>query len=333
MANTGAPTPIYFSGKIKHPNPMPPEESIRTEGGFIHWLMTVWVNEHTPPTEPSALKRFDVRSARAEHRAYVDAGGTGMQRGLSLEEQWLGSQLLFRSPVTCLLNESQPTQELTRITRLRRLSAAEIWAELEHAFANPKLNKVQPEMAASVDPFVMAVYDGDEIAHYVTAWTIHEGELHYHDPWPGRSLLCAEHNSAGVAARESNLVPHWWRISRAEFERVVFAVFLHTLADAPPPAIELTPTERESANLRELAIGLCRALNGPHAKPIKIGETISRLECAALLNCVWEVKVAINEADDVNQRGRGGATALHVAAEKGHLLSFALVVGQGGCRA
>ncbi len=73
MANTGAPTPIYFSGKIKHPNPMPPEESIRTEGGFIHWVMTVWVNEHTPPTEPSALKRFDVRFARGSTR-YVYAG-------------------------------------------------------------------------------------------------------------------------------------------------------------------------------------------------------------------------------------------------------------------
>jgi hypothetical protein len=68
-------------------------------------------------------------------------------------------------------------------------------------------------------------FDGAQVAHVLTACTIWEKEFHYHDPWPGRSLLCGEMNRAGVDARESDLAP--WRISRQEFEKAVFAVLLY----------------------------------------------------------------------------------------------------------
>jgi hypothetical protein len=233
-----ATTPVSFGGKIKHPNPMPREEYVRSGEAFGFWLMTVWVNQNPVPTEPEALHKFDVDTLTPEYWAYFGGGGQLPERGASLEELWLGGQLPLRTPMTCLLNVAQPEQEVARITRLRRLSAAEIWSELEHVYANPVLDRPFPDRPIGICPLTMPVYDGADMAHCIVAWTIHENELHFQDPWPERSLLCAEHNSAGVEARESNLIRPGWRITRSEFERVVFAVFLYTPADLPPGAWE-----------------------------------------------------------------------------------------------
>ncbi len=256
--------------------------------------------------------------------ALIRGGGQIPERGVSIEEFWLGFQLLLRSPVTCFLNAAQPQQEVARITRLRRLSAAEIWAELQQVYANPELERPLPTMIAGLKALPTFVYDGSEIAHIISAYTIQENELHFMDPWPERSLLCAEHNSAGVAARESNLIRHGWQITRQEFKRVVFAVLLH------PLTCVLTKQEYEAARTRTLALEIARTMNRnrPSSKPIE-GVRISRLTCAALINCVWEVKVAINEGDDLNERGKDGATALHVAAEKGHLEIVKLLAKHG----
>jgi hypothetical protein len=329
MNMDSAAAPIYFTGKVKHPNPKPVKETIWTQQAFRHWINTVWVNQHTAPTEPKALARFEVTALMPEYRAFIHGGGKIPERGASLEELWLGSQLSFRNPITCLLNAVQPEQDVARITRLRRLSAAEIWAELQVAFANAKLERPRADMTAGLNPFLTMVYDGDEIAHVILAWTIHEGEVHFTDPWPGRSLLCLEHNSAGVAAHESNLIQPGWQITKAEFERVVFAVYLHTLADRPPPVVELTEEERKAAELQKQVLDVARCMNRPGSKPIQGAQTISRLEFAARFNRVWEVKIAINEGDDLNERGKEGDTALHIAAAKGYLEIVKLLAEHG----
>lgn len=233
MSDVNVPPQIYFGGKVKRPFFKPIEEIIWTFEIFLHYINTVWVNQHAVPIEPTALAKFDVRALIPEYRAYIQGGGKIPERGASLEEYWLGSQLQLQGPITCLLNTAQPEQGVTRIKRLRRLSAAEIWAELQLVYANPALKRQHPNMTTGLTPIPIAVYDEKDIAHIILAWTIHDEELHFQDPWPDRSLLVAEYNSAGVAARESNLMTNAWRITRAEFERVVFAVYLHTLRDPP----------------------------------------------------------------------------------------------------
>ena len=49
------------------------------------------------------------------------------------------------------------------------------------------------------------------------------GKFEYHDPWPGRSLLCREFNQAGVDAQQTN---DRWQITEKELERVIFAAFV-----------------------------------------------------------------------------------------------------------
>jgi Ankyrin repeats (3 copies) len=333
MSDARVSVPIYFAGKVREPVWKPIDELIWTTAMFLHYINTVWVNQDAAPTKAAALAKFDVDSLLPEYRAFIQGGGRIPERGASLEEYWLGTQLSMRCPITCLLNAAQPKQEVARITRLRRLSAVEIWAELQHVYANPALKRPLLAVAAGLNPLPTLVYDGDEIAHIITVWTIDEDELHFSDSWPGRSLLCPEHNGAGVAARESKLIQAGWQITRTEFERVVFAVYLHTLADPPPrPVVELTEEERQAAEQQTMLLDALRRVNRSGARPIEGMQTISRLEFAARFNRVWEVKVAINEGDDLNERGKDGATALHIAASAGHLEIVKLLAEHGADR-
>jgi hypothetical protein len=334
--------PIYFSGKVKHPNPKSLEEMADTFESFCHWVMTVRVDQPDVPTEPAALAKFDIDSLIPEYHAFIKGGGKSPEHGASLQEFCLATQLHLRRLITCWVNVDQREQEVTRIKQLRRLCAAEIWTELEKAYAEHRTNYKLPVDTPGFFPATTAVYDGDDIAHFINAWTIRDEELHFGDPWPGRSLLCAENNSAGVAARESNLIRGVdpksqenrasWRITRAEFERVVYAVFLYP--QLPPSLVDLTQTEQEAANQQRQLLRVLRRFNPPDARPFEGARKISRLQAAALLNRVWEVKVAINERDDINECGVHGNTALHFAAEMGHLEIAQLLTQFGAdCRA
>ena len=166
-----------------------------------------------------------------------------------------------------------------------------------------------------------------ELPTLCRAYTIQEDAFHFMDPWPERSLLCAEHNSAGIAAGESNLLRHGWQITRKEFARVVFAVLLN------PETCVLTEQEWEAARTRGLVLDILRWMNRsrPNSKPIG-GVRIGRLASAVLSSCVWEVKVAINAGDDLNECECDGATALHLAAQKGHLEIVRLLAKNGADR-
>jgi hypothetical protein len=310
--------PIYFAGKADKPWPSQ-EEFNRSEEAFGHWVFTVWVNEHDVPMDSSDLRDFDFNSLRPAFDAFIEGGGNIPLRGASLQELWLGSQLMMRGPITCLVNELQPDQDVSRITRLHRITAEQIWRELSRAFANPLLDR-------GLNPFQVLVYDGAKMGHCITTYTIRDENAHFMDSWPGRSLLCAENNRA-VAARESDLLKDGWQVSRGEFERVVFAVLRHNLA----PVVELTEDEAQSAEKERSMRALVRAMNPPGSrpKPIEGMQAISRLELAARLDRVWQVKVAINEGDDLNERGADGNTALHVAAKEGHEQIVRLLVEHG----
>ena len=198
----------------------------REEADFMQWVATVWVHHNVVPTETKALARFDLEQLWPEYETFCDSGGHTPERPLSVEELLLLFQLGMRTPVTCLLNAAQPEQPLGRINRHRSLTADKIWEELEAWYSNPAMDRPLVDRPAGISPTSLLVYDGEQVAHVVTAYTIWKNRLHYQDPWPDQSLLCEKNNAAGVKARKSTLLSGGWSISAKEFQRVVFAVFL-----------------------------------------------------------------------------------------------------------
>jgi hypothetical protein len=229
---------------------------------------------------------------------------------------------MLRSPMTCLLSLAQPEQPLGRISRYRKLSAAALWAELRDWYADPALPRLRRwgEWPAGIAPTVVLVYDG-EIAHVVRAYTAGEDQLHYGDPWPDYSLLCAGKNAAGVRARKSDLIDPGWSITAKEFQRVVFAAFLYKFPARAQQLIPLTKSEsREAAlyNLRPFG----RMFGFMEGTP---GE---RLRRAARAGDLLLVKLALNEGADVDEKDQFG-TPLQAAAAVGHLAIVRLLVKSG----
>ncbi|MEO8450631.1 MAG: hypothetical protein ABI647_12605 [Gemmatimonadota bacterium] len=234
--------PIYFGGSPDDgaaPAWKPTAEWLHTEEAFFSFIATVWSKDNPIPNDPAALAAFDLAALRPVYDAFLASGGRLEPRGTTVEEQWVLMQLGLRRPVSCLLNEAHADQPVDRIEDVEMLPVEEIWTRLLRWYENKALaTHPDPDRPARMGPTCLLVYDGRKVAHVITAQTIWNGELHYLDPWPGRSLLCAENNAAGVAARESDLiVGHLkepggprsrpgWRITAQEFLSVGFAVFL-----------------------------------------------------------------------------------------------------------
>ncbi len=308
-------------------------EAVNADAMFLHWIATIWTHQDDVPTEAPALKDFRMESLQMQYNSFQDSGGQVPRRPLSLEELWLLGQLVLRSPITCLLNSAQPEQPLGKITRHRRLSTSRIWAELRAWYENPSLDHPDPNRPAGIGPITLLVYDGKKVAHVVTVFTLWKNRLHYHDTWPGRSLLCDENNAAGVRARESDLLDGGWSIDAGEFRRIVFAFFLYNY---PPEIahqrIELTEQERQAAERESAVMAVLRRMRPPNSSPpqgsINGATVITELELAARIGPIWRVKVALNNGADINERGSSG-TPLHAAAANGHMDIVRLLVDQG----
>jgi hypothetical protein len=328
--------PIYFGGAPGARDPdepvWPPEEEVlRSDEGFLHYVSTVWVHEHAPPTELPALAEFDVHSLVPLFHEFLAAGKRSPRRGMTIEEHWLMGQIVSRQPLTCLQNARQPTQPLGRISRVRRVSPDELVAELTAFYGDPDLAWAYPDAAIPNAPVLTLTYDG-KVGHAIVVWTVHEDTVHFQDPWPTRSLLCAGKNAAGVAAEESDLVAHAWRLTLGELGRVVYQVLLPNPPVPVPADLRLTAQERESAELQEKVMDVLRAAQSPAsgrpAAPIAGMRTVSRLVFASKFGRMGEVKAALQQGDDVNATGELGPP-LHNAAENGHLAIVELLVAHG----
>jgi hypothetical protein len=67
------------------------------------------------------------------------------------------------------------------------------------------------------------VVTGPGSGHVIHVETIDDHEVVYHDPWPGRSMLAAENNALGIAARSWQGPQRRWCVTPGEFQRAAYA--------------------------------------------------------------------------------------------------------------
>jgi len=139
---------------------------------------------------------------------YADPKG----KGATVEQVWLVFSLLGVEPY-CLLAYPLPEESVKKITRLVKYTAREIVEALK------SVQRSMGEVNAST-----LHYDG-HTGHCIriTAYDAAHDRFIYHDPWPLKSLLCAENNMAGVEAQPEGTR---WSVTATELERVVFASFV-----------------------------------------------------------------------------------------------------------
>lgn len=184
---------------------------------FYHWVGTVWVNGPDVPTSAEELAGFDIASLIPEYHAYIAAGGQlDLEHGLSMQQNWLMAQLTAQATLVCVINTLQPPQPTDRITRIFNLNGDGIIEMLRQLF------RAKPDLMMSA-----GVYDGDAIAHVITLQGVAAtGNILFHDPWPGRSLLCQENNSAGVSAELAPGESHVWMLPSGSMAAVIHYVLV-----------------------------------------------------------------------------------------------------------
>jgi hypothetical protein len=195
---------------------------------FLQWVSTIWVERNRVPTSPEELAQFDMSSLIPEYHAYVDAGGhVDTEHGITLEQDWLAAQLPLREPFVCAINRLQPPTPCERITRKEFMDGGQI-SELMRWIYRVPLDAGARVQLQNSEMLPTNVYDGDRVAHAITMIGIDAATscFVYLDPWPGRSLLCAENNAAGVAAVPVPSGERLWMLRPEEMEAVLFSVLV-----------------------------------------------------------------------------------------------------------
>ncbi len=177
------------------------------------WIARVWVNETTVPTEGPELENFHEFRLIPIFRARYQTDGGRLRRGTTIEESWLSSQLTWRTPARCVLASPYAvSQPLGRVSRKTILEPVEFQQTLHHWFA------------AGGPPVFAMVHDGQQ-GHSIMVFGVdQDGRFRFYDPWPVRSLLCAEQNVAGVVADEDTEASGAWRVSGRDLQKVLVAV-------------------------------------------------------------------------------------------------------------
>ncbi len=225
---------LRFGGIVtEDQEPTLPAEEPTTASGmiqkFFQWVATVWLEQH-PRMSAEEIAALDPSSLMPEYHAYIDRGGyVDTEHGLTLEQTWLLAQLTTHTLYVCVINSLQRPTPSARITRKYFMTGQEIIELLREIF----IKKVRTKTRIKLDkqePIPATVYDGDRVTHAITLFGQDRatGSFVYHDPWPDRSLLCAENNSAGVAAVPVPSGERLWMITPEEFEAVVFSILVPT---------------------------------------------------------------------------------------------------------
>jgi hypothetical protein len=165
--------------------------------------------KNNPPWYQALEAAYEKFATRPENVGiYADPKG----KGATVEQAWLVFTLLGVEPY-CVLAHPVPQNQTARITRLVRSTARQLVDALQ------AIQRAAGKIQAST-----LHYDG-KTGHCITVQSYDQqrDRFVYHDPWPLKSLLCAENNIAGVDAQpeETN-----WSVTSAELEGVVFASFV-----------------------------------------------------------------------------------------------------------
>jgi hypothetical protein len=148
---------------------------------------------------------------------YPDLGG----KGATIEQIW-NYMTIFGVEPYCFLARPMPADQIQGIRRLEQCSPQELIKSLA------RLGGYYAKMSV-----VTLIYDGS-FGHciYLKAHAPDRDRFIYFDPWPARSLLCEENNSAGVAAQPESppggALGHIdrWSVTSAELASVIVASML-----------------------------------------------------------------------------------------------------------
>jgi len=198
---------------------------------FGWWLGIVYVNRGESyqrpidwgiPAEEDPILVMDFRNS------YEAGDWKKLDRGLNVDELCLSSELTLGAKLMCIYHPDIDDGTLDRVERKRGFDAGDMAAFASDYFAF--------KAGAPRHGVITLVHDGQNGHCIVLLDADPKGALFaYHDPWPGRSILCAGENIAGVDAvslgrrpmRRGGPEVNLWQITRQELESVVVSmVFL-----------------------------------------------------------------------------------------------------------
>jgi hypothetical protein len=208
---------------------------------FAHYMGSVWVDDHDPPTGGTALMDFDILSARPDYEKFLESGErVPFERGLTLDQAWLLDQVVMHTEYMCVISTDAPEAETPRISRKTFMQPSDL-----SDFAAEALLPQRPEEHDASDLLGFVWHEMNGHAITITGFDRETAEFQFFDPWPGESLLAAWAPEGAV--REDRGPERLWRITDAALSRLVYAIFvrmplwtvLHGQADALLPAPKL----------------------------------------------------------------------------------------------
>ncbi|GAA4512737.1 MULTISPECIES: hypothetical protein [Nonomuraea] len=202
---------------------------------FLHYLAKIWLLEHESPHDAAGLARFDLDRVIADYREHRARNREiPLGDGLDVEESFLLTQIVAGRPLRCLLNSAMPEVPTARIERITSLDPAALVQDVRGRWkieldARTPMSGQLARWGTLAPAFTALVYDRVKgFGHCVLLRGVERasGSFVYWDPWPLRSLLCAENNEAGADARLVDQDQFLWALEPASMERVLFAVFV-----------------------------------------------------------------------------------------------------------
>lgn len=214
--------PIVFNGLAVAPAPSKPDDLNAVDACSFSrllnlWIARVWIHLPDVPSEQDELSTFDELSLISEfRRSYENGDWREMSRGSSIEEAWLGFQLSTRAGARCLMSTEFADQPSGRISRKTLLQSDTFVTSLRRWMAHPRsaCHAMVRTGSGTGHSILLLGFDADSSC------------FRYWDPWPVRSLLCAENNTAGISAIPDTSRPGLWLVPPADLRLNLAAVLL-----------------------------------------------------------------------------------------------------------
>jgi hypothetical protein len=149
----------------------------------------------------------------ARQLRHEDPTRYGSADGGTIGNSWNYLYTMFGIPMVCVLVDGRPPAGTGSVPTVVTLPGPEVMARLRGVFALG---------GSGLTTFVHDGRSGHAIT--LTGYDPTTDRYHYHDPWPGDSLLCLHQNSAGVDAQ-----PHGgkgWSVTGLELASVLIGVLV-----------------------------------------------------------------------------------------------------------